>query len=564
MGTLVQFLASGVNGAASGTATFLLRGTASSAAAVLYNDFEGTTQPGTNVIALDANGAAEVYCDAYVDVQLRSSAGSLLRTVTVGNSAPVVEVQSASFTGTDYDGSPANTAEEPVTLKDVLDRWITSAGTTDFRVLIDGVATNLDAALSGFSGLFVNVKDPTYGALGDGVTDDTTAILAANIAAAGGILFFPPGTYKVTTLGVSSSNLNWYGAGRGVSIISGSTSTSLVGLTNNTNTAWKNFSNLSFTSSGGYTRLFNLEENQNVSFKNCSFDASQCSGAGVEWTSAVGLSKVFFTDCDFVFGSATNAGLRNAAETGDRDILIKGCHFTVPSGFTGDIIEGADFTIDGSVFDAFSVTAGTYRHIDASSVATPGCYVGNFTNCRFIDGGSDGFVFKLTGMDADGAFSESGNTFVGFVAPAATLEKGHIYEITDAESGNPGQIHLGSRKGRSVFISASADIVASACLEAENVVIEMEPNTNISVTVPALIPGLAGRVMAFRTGPSADTQVDFEDSAGFGVRFVFNAVNDNIVAAGATDELCSCSYFTTLRATGAFRSIITSEVEHHA
>lgn len=44
----------------------------------------------------------------------------------------------------------------------------------------------------------INVKDPAYGAVGDGVTDDTAAINAAISAAGtagGGIVFFPPGTY---------------------------------------------------------------------------------------------------------------------------------------------------------------------------------------------------------------------------------------------------------------------------------------------------------------------------------------------------------------------------------
>lgn len=47
-----------------------------------------------------------------------------------------------------------------------------------------------------------NVKDPDYGAVGDGSTDDTTAIQAAldaADAAGGGIVFFPLGDYKITT-----------------------------------------------------------------------------------------------------------------------------------------------------------------------------------------------------------------------------------------------------------------------------------------------------------------------------------------------------------------------------
>lgn len=40
--------------------------------------------------------------------------------------------------------------------------------------------------------LAINVKD--YGAVGDGETDDTAAIVAA--MQAGSTLYFPPGTYK--------------------------------------------------------------------------------------------------------------------------------------------------------------------------------------------------------------------------------------------------------------------------------------------------------------------------------------------------------------------------------
>lgn len=47
--------------------------------------------------------------------------------------------------------------------------------------------------------LFVNVKD--FGAVGDGLTDDTTAIQTAidSIKNTGGTVFFPFGTYKITT-----------------------------------------------------------------------------------------------------------------------------------------------------------------------------------------------------------------------------------------------------------------------------------------------------------------------------------------------------------------------------
>jgi hypothetical protein len=59
---------------------------------------------------------------------------------------------------------------------------------------------------------FVNVKDPTYGATGDGVTDDTTAIQAAcNV---GGSVYFPPGTYKISSAITLSVAGTYFGAGK--------------------------------------------------------------------------------------------------------------------------------------------------------------------------------------------------------------------------------------------------------------------------------------------------------------------------------------------------------------
>jgi hypothetical protein len=93
------------------------------------------------------------------------------------------------------------------------------------------VTTPINAAnlnlLAQKSTLDVNVKDPTYGATGDGATNDTTAIQAAITAAAsaGGTVFFPAGTYKVSTL-TFGSNITFRGSGR-----KASTLTQIVGTT---------------------------------------------------------------------------------------------------------------------------------------------------------------------------------------------------------------------------------------------------------------------------------------------------------------------------------------------
>jgi Pectate lyase superfamily protein len=61
----------------------------------------------------------------------------------------------------------------------------------------------LDDQIANVTVVPFNVKSSVYGAVGDGVTDDTAAIQAAaydaGAAGVGNILFFPPGTYKISS-----------------------------------------------------------------------------------------------------------------------------------------------------------------------------------------------------------------------------------------------------------------------------------------------------------------------------------------------------------------------------
>ncbi len=70
-------------------------------------------------------------------------------------------------------------------------------------------------------GQVLNVK--AYGAKGNGTADDTAAIQAAVTAsdnASGGVVYFPPGTYKITSAIKSVSiNTSFEGAGKGISTI---------------------------------------------------------------------------------------------------------------------------------------------------------------------------------------------------------------------------------------------------------------------------------------------------------------------------------------------------------
>jgi pectate lyase-like protein len=557
MATLVQFLAAGVNGAASGTATFLLRGTASSAASVLYNDFEGTTQPGTNIIALDANGAAEVYCDAYVDVVLKSSAGSTHRTVTVGNSAPTVEVQSTSFTGTDYDGSPSNTIGEPITLKAILDKWITSAGASNWQILFNGVATNIQTALAGLAGIFINVKDPTYGAAGDGVTNDTTAILAAMTAASaagGGIVFFPPGTYQVTTMSPSVRNVVLMGCGHTASIIRGTSATvTLLKFTDHTAASIKRITGLGFTSTTSYQALIDVEQNQTLNIDNCKFTCTNASAAAIRRADVDGATNVSISECLFE-GIAGTSAVQNLSDEGESLFTITACRFVVNAGFTGAIIAGPNFCVSECEFNAAAVTSGIYHHIDAESTETSGRYLGTFTGNTFIDGGSAGFAFDLTNVGTNSVFTEDANVFVGFTAPTAFSDPGHIYDYSNGGAYDvTSLIHLGSRRGKQLNFTNSTDTSVGpfeCFLIADTIVVDHTNPANVAFfDQPAEKPlGLTWNMVILNN--SGGTRTIQFNGGGTGKIETIASVIDGSMAFG--------SLFTFLEVAGTVRSAIVA------
>lgn len=205
---LIAPLAAGIRGAENGSVNLVLRGTTT--AANYYADFEGTQLlPGTGV-SLDSDGRLIAYVSALVDVTVHSELGTDVCEFVAGDYDAAVEVISPSFTGIDYTSGAIGT-QKPTNLETVLDRWLTSAGAADWKVLFNGVPTNLQSA---FSTTFFNVKN--YGAVGNGVADDGPAISTAQAAATlvgGGTVFFPPGTYRITAAISLAANVEWLGSG---------------------------------------------------------------------------------------------------------------------------------------------------------------------------------------------------------------------------------------------------------------------------------------------------------------------------------------------------------------
>lgn len=213
---LLDVLASGIRGAENGSVDIFVRGT--STRAQVFTDYDGTgaqTPPAS--LVLDSFGGAVWYVNQAVLCKVYDSLGAPVRQFTAFETATDVEVRSPSFTGVDYT-TGASAAGNPQLLSTILDLWKTSAGAVDFNVLVGSATKTITAALTAVSGLFFNVKDPAYGAVGDGVADDRVAIQAAITAAnlVGGIVYFPPGTYLVGSPGLTVNGAAGFWGSNGV------------------------------------------------------------------------------------------------------------------------------------------------------------------------------------------------------------------------------------------------------------------------------------------------------------------------------------------------------------
>lgn len=217
---LLEELASGINGAGNGSVDIYIRGTSTRAQYFTAFDGSGATTP-TASIPLNSQGAIVLYVNQYVDCVVKDSLGNTLKTFTVMNASSGEEVISQSFTGTNY-STGATGASLPIALQAVLDLWKTQNGAPDWKTLVNGVIGTIPTFLGGLVGMFFNVKNPTYGAKGDNSTDDTTAIqsaINAAGAAGGGIVFFPPGTYVITSTLGAGTNVSFMGSGPAGSVI---------------------------------------------------------------------------------------------------------------------------------------------------------------------------------------------------------------------------------------------------------------------------------------------------------------------------------------------------------
>jgi hypothetical protein len=464
---LISALVAGIVGAGGGTAELYLRGTGTRA--TWYDDFEGTTANSSgDDIPLGTYGNANVYVAQFVRVVVKSSAGVTLRDWVEGVADGCVEVRSDSFTGVNY-GTAAVAVGEPVDLGSVLDSWNDSAGSSDWNVGSGGA--DLDDAVTGVSGIFYSVK--AYGAVGDGVTNDRTAIAAANTAAAaagGGTLFFPPGTYLVGSSLTFSSTVSLLGAGSGISILAPSAAGVTLSVRNTVADLWFRPST---TLSGPTVTAVSVTK-----FVRCKWGAN---GSGQPGATACVLldsaTTYTFTDCTFRLHGATPRAIQvsSSLTTTVATCLVSGCEF-----------EHAVVAVASPVIDTGGPTAARVTVVGSQfdlggSGGTSSCFALDFTSlepqrfsatgCRFLNGGASTAIFGITG-DADAYMVESGNLAVGL--------GGALYRLDAGSFANAGSYSLGSRQ-RSISYTDNGSLTIDS-LGYDNVQLQRTSNAAGTVT----------------------------------------------------------------------------------
>ena len=148
-------------------------------------------------------------------------------TLPSASGANLTSLNAAQLTGTVADARLSGNVLKTSSNIDALNNVTLNSPTTNQVLKYNGsVWTNqTDSTGSGgsgsadmsSSGSWINVKDSTYGAVGNGSTDDKAAIQSAIDALSnGGTVYFPPGTYKVSgalVIGSGDRSIKLVGAG---------------------------------------------------------------------------------------------------------------------------------------------------------------------------------------------------------------------------------------------------------------------------------------------------------------------------------------------------------------
>lgn len=367
MASLVAPLVSGISTAASGSVEFFQEGT--STLAHVFSDADGETEVTSHV--LDSRGGIVRYVNERVTVRVLDSDGAEVLSFVWGTDAREVRLENEGFTGPDEDGQIVGGGR--TTVDAAFTSLFESLGATDGQVMVNGEEMSLADALSGSAGLVYNVKS-VYGAVGDGVHDDgpniQAAINAAD-AAGGGILYFPHGTYKISTaVTVANSTGKFFFLGEsatGTKLKQGTSGITMLSLGNGNQPLLQA---LTFTATAANTgALVAVGTTARATFVSCTFEPLNGTTLAL---SAAATSQANLFGC-----SISQAGASSRIASGNSAYLrLIGCDITT---------SGGDLT---SFSDAlFVISSGTNWKLGAAGSAGTTYILNNGSGLLHVIGG---------------------------------------------------------------------------------------------------------------------------------------------------------------------------------
>lgn len=399
MATPVVPLITGFSDAASGTAEFYTQGT-STISTLVYSDVDGQTAVSTH--PLNASGRLLRFVEEPVDVVIKNAAGATVATFPVITDARTVRLESTAFTGSNPNGNGQTIAGGKTTLHSGLALYRESLGTDDGYVLVNGTEYLIKNALGSAGAVFFNVKTG-YGAQGDDTNDDTSAIQAAVNAAqnnGGGIVFFPPGTYKISgSITVTSNSIALMGASNGTVTLKQYTT----GLTNGwvyLSSSFASMTNIRIAASNAAHTGSCVEVGPNT-VSNVYIEACRLGGHAGACVKTVGLGvdvTATLNACRLTVSSAS--GLWCDSSSGNSNVLFTGCSLESTVVVAG-LLKAGVFLMTGCVIRMNSTTAGTIvmEGSSSASLVAAGCFflAGNTSGTSYINATSGSAEVILTG-----------------------------------------------------------------------------------------------------------------------------------------------------------------------
>jgi hypothetical protein len=338
-------------------------------------------------------------------------------------------------------------------------------------------------AVTDYGGQVFNVKAATYGAVGDGTTDDTAAIGAAITAAGGifprGVVFFPPGIYK-TTGNYSLDGMDGIqimGSGTGSTIIRlahatndlfwvGATPTAAVGISCMTITSdtvtrsagWVFRVNNAYNSSGSFnrSRLWNLELQK------------QFNGIAFEKYEFVLLRDTIIWDCvgttgvGVKFGQTTASNLNQGSEGRCINVQVYGNNLAggaakLAAGFLiedTDAVELTDCGAGAIAGDGLKIVGNTGGHAPTN----------HFVVNSIFDATDTGHCVNIAGPASPARLKFTGCWFASAGAMLGTSNGNGIRISAPIVSGEIVGCNFYNNRGTGLYISTtSCAITVSGC-----------------------------------------------------------------------------------------------------